>query len=377
MKIAEIRTYVLDAPLARPFAYSQGWFDRRPALLVEVVAAEGQSGWGECFGPMTRAVAGAIEFLKPALIGEDALATEALWQAMYNRTRDHGQKGVAIEALSGIDIALWDLKGKALGLPIHRLLGGPLRQRVQAYATGFYRTRDPDQQGLLVAEAERHVADGFAAFKLKLGFDVADDIRLCEAVRRRVGDNIAIMVDANHAYDATAAIRLGRAIETLDIGWFEEPVVPEDIEGYLQVKSAIAIPIAGGEAEFTRWGFRRLLAERAVDVAQPDTCGVGGISECKKIVDMASAFGVRCVPHCWGTGVAVAAALQMLAVIPHTPPGLHPIEPLLEFDRSEHPYRMAVLKTPIAPSGGWVEIPTGAGLGIEVDRAAVQRYSTT
>jgi D-galactarolactone cycloisomerase len=296
---------------------------------------------------------------------------------MYNRTRDHGRKGVAVEAISGIDIALWDLKGKALGLPVHRLLGGPIRARLQAYATGFYRTRAPDQRAMLVAEAERHVADGFAAFKLKLGFGVADDIKLCEAVRKRVGDRIAIMVDANHAYDAAAATRLARAIEPLDIGWFEEPVTPEDIDGYKQLKAATSIPMAGGEAEFTRWGFRRLLAERAIDVAQPDTCAVGGISECKKVADMAAAFGVRCIPHCWGTGIAVATALQVLAVIPNNPPGLTPIEPLLEFDRSEHPYRMAILKAPIEQKDGWVDVPTGPGLGIEVDRAALEKYQAT
>jgi D-galactarolactone cycloisomerase len=374
MKIAEIRCYRLDAPLQQPFAYSQGWFERRGALLVEVIADDGTAGWGECFGPMTRAMEGAVDFLKPALIGRDPFAIEALWQDMYNRTRDHGRKGIAVEAISGIDIALWDLKGKALGLPVHRLLGGPIRTELQAYATGFYRTRAPGQRELLVAEAERHVADGFRAFKLKLGFGVEDDVALCAAVRAKVGDRIAIMVDANHAYDAAAAIRLTRAIEPLDIGWFEEPVPPEDIEGYKRLKAATAIPIAGGEAEFTRWGFRRLLAERAIDVAQPDTCGVGGISECKKVADMAAAFGVRCIPHCWGTGVAVAAALQVLAVIPHTPPGLHPVEPLLEFDRSEHPYRMAILTRPIAPRDGRVAVPDGPGLGIEIDRATLERY---
>lgn len=374
MKIAEIRCHRLDAPLDQPFAYSQGWFERRGALLVEVVADDGTSGWGESFGPMTRAMEGAVDFLKPALVGQDPFAIEALWQAMYNRTRDHGQKGIAVEAISGVDIALWDLKGKALGLPVHRLLGGPMRSRVQAYATGFYRTRAKGQLALLVAEAERHVADGFGAFKLKLGFGVDDDIRLCEAVRRKVGDRIAIMVDANHAYDAAAATRLARAIEPLDIRWFEEPVPPEDIEGYKQLKAATSIPMAGGEAEFTRWGFRRLLAERAIDVAQPDTCAVGGISECKKVADMATAFGVRCIPHCWGTGVAVATALQVLAVMPNTPPALHPIEPLLEFDRSEHPYRMKILKRPIAPRDGWVDLPEGPGLGIEIDRKALEKY---
>jgi len=374
MKLAEIRCYRLDAPLEQPFAYSQAWFERRAALLVEAVADDGTSGWGECFGPMTRAMEGAIDFLRPALIVQDPFAIEALWQSMYNRTRDHGQKGIAIEAISGVDIALWDLKGKALGLPVHRLLGGPIRTKLQAYATGFYRTRAPDQLGMLLAEAERHVADGFSAFKLKLGFGVDDDIKLCEAVRKKVGDRIAIMVDANHAYDAAAATRLARAIEPLDIGWFEEPVTPEDIEGYKQLKAATSIPMAGGEAEFTRWGFRRLLTKRAIDVAQPDTCAVGGISECKKVADMAAAFGVRCIPHCWGTGIAVATALQVLAVMPNVPPGLHPTEPLLEFDRSEHPYRMAILKAPIAPKGGWVDVPSGPGLGIEIDRKALERY---
>jgi D-galactarolactone cycloisomerase len=200
-------------------------------------------------------------------------------------------------------------------------------------------------------------------------------VRLCEAVRRAIGDGTRVMVDANHAYDATAAIRLGRHIEPLDIAWFEEPVPPEDIAGYREVKAALTIPIAGGEAEFTRWGFRPLLVERAVDILQPDTCAAGGISECKKIADMASAFGIRVNPHVWGTGVALAASLQLIAALPYNPPGLHAIEPFLEFDRSEHPIRMAVLAEPIEQRGGWVEIPRGPGLGIEIDRAGLARFA--
>jgi D-galactarolactone cycloisomerase len=183
------------------------------------------------------------------------------------------------------------------------------------------------------------------------------------------------MVDANHAYDATAAIRLGRQIEGCDIAWFEEPVPPEDLAGYREVKAALPMPIAGGEAEFTRWGFRPHLTERLVDILQPDVCAAGGISECKKIADMANAFGVRVNPHVWGTGVALAASLQLIAALPHNPPGLFPLEPLLEFDRSEHPIRMAVITEPIEQRGGWVEIPQGAGLGIEVDRAALARFA--
>ncbi|HEX3862294.1 MAG TPA: mandelate racemase/muconate lactonizing enzyme family protein [Stellaceae bacterium] len=374
MKIRDVKIYVLDAALAEPFAYSQAWYERRGACLVEIVGEDGNSGWGEAFGP-ARLTAPIIEFYKSLLIGEDALATEAIWQTLYNRLRDHGQKGLAIEALSAVDIALWDLKGRHLGLPVHRLLGGPLRSRVEPYATGFYRRRGGDPFDYLIEEAHQRVADGFRAIKLKLGFGINEDARLCETVRRAVGDDIAIMVDANHAYDATAAIRLGRRIEPLDIAWFEEPVPPEDLAGYRAIKAALTMPIAGGEAEFTRWGFRPLLTERLVDILQPDTCAAGGISECKKIADMANAFGVRVNPHVWGTGVALAASLQLIAALPHNPPGLHAIEPLLEFDRSEHPIRMAVLAEPIEQRDGWVEIPQGPGLGIEINRAALARFA--
>jgi D-galactarolactone cycloisomerase len=373
MKIADIRTYVLDAALAEPFAYSQAWYDRRGACLVEIVGEDGNSGWGEAFGP-ARLTAPIVEYYKPLLIGEDALATERHWQTLYNRLRDHGQKGLAIEALSAIDIALWDLKGRHLGVSVHRLLGGPLRRRVEAYATGFYRKRGGDPFAYLVEEAQRRVAEGFTGIKLKLGFGLDGDARLCETVRRAVGPDVRIMVDANHAYDALGAIRLGRLIEPYDIAWFEEPVPPEDLAGYREVKSTLKIPIAGGEAEFTRWGFRPLITERLVDILQPDIAAAGGISETKKIADMANAFGVRVNPHVWGTAVALAASLQLIAALPHNPPGLHPIEPLLEFDQSEHPVRMAVVTEPIVQRDGWVEIPDRPGLGIDIDRAALAKY---
>jgi len=373
MKILDIKTYRLEAALAEPFAYSQAWYDRRGALLVEIVGEDGSSGWGEAFGPPLL-TAPVVDFYKPLLIGADAFATELHWQNLYNRLRDHGQKGLAIEALSAVDIALWDLKGRHLGLAVHQLMGGPLRSRVQAYATGFYRKRDGDPLSYLIDEARQRADAGFSAIKLKLGFGIDEDIRLCREVRRAVGDTMTIMVDANHAYDATAAIRVGRQIEDLDIAWFEEPVPPEDLQGYRQVKSALRIPIAGGEAEFTRWGFRSILTDRAIDILQPDVCAAGGISECKKIADMANAFGVRVNPHVWGTGVALAASLQLIATLPDNPPGLNPIPSLLELDQSEHPIRMAVLREPIRHQAGWVEIPTGRGLGIEIDRTAVAKF---
>jgi D-galactarolactone cycloisomerase len=294
---------------------------------------------------------------------------------IYTRLRDHGQKGVVVQGLSGIDIALWDIKGKHFGVPVHRLLGGALRTKVQAYATGLYRRKSGDPEKYLAEEAAGYAAEGFKAVKLKVGFGVDEDAAMTRAVRAAIGRGVVLMVDANHAYDAVAAIRLGRLIEEHDIGWFEEPVPPEDAAGYRAVKAAISIPIAGGECEFTRFGFRDLLVARALDIVQPDTCAAGGLSECKKIADMAEAFGVRYNPHVWGTGIAIAASLQLLAVLPsHTPPSLAPLEPMLEFDRTEHPIRQALLVTPIEHVGGIVSVPDGPGLGIEIDRDALARF---
>jgi len=375
MIIRNIRTHVLAAPLSQPFAYARAWYDTRTAMLVEIETDSGLVGWGECYGP-ARVNSAVVKEIAPWLIGEDPLRTDHLWQSVYARLRDHGQKGVVIQGLSGIDIALWDIKGKHFGVPVHRLLGGPLRTEVRAYATGLYRRKSGDPGKYLAEEAASYVAEGFGAVKLKVGFGIEEDAAMARAVRAAIGRDVALMVDANHAYDAVAAIRLGRMIEELDIGWFEEPVLPEDIAGYRAVKAAITIPVAGGECEFTRFGFRDLLASRAIDIVQPDTCAAGGLSECKKIADMAEAFSVRYNPHVWGTGIAIAASLQLLAVLPsHTPTSLAPVEPMLEFDRTEHPIRQSILVTPIEHIGGVVRVPEGPGLGIEVDRKALARFA--
>ena len=376
MIITDVRTHILEARLSQPFAYSRAWYDTRTAMVVEIETDQGLIGWGECYGPapITAAV---VKTMAPRLIGEDPLRTDFLWRTIYARLRDHGQKGVVIQGLSGIDIALWDIKGKHFGVPVYQLMGGPVRTEVNAYATGLYRRKSGDPLKYLAEEAAEYVADGFKAVKLKVGFGVEEDAAVTRAVRDAIGPDVALMVDANHAYDAVSAIRLGRMIEAHDIGWFEEPVPPEDVAGYKAVKAALPIPIAGGECEFTRFGFRDLLVSRAIDIIQPDTCAAGGLSECKKIADMAEAFGVRYNPHVWGTGIAIAASLQLLAVLPsHTPTSLAPVEPLLEFDRTEHPIRRSLLMQPIEHSIGIVRVPDGPGLGIEVDRAALARFAT-
>jgi D-galactarolactone cycloisomerase len=374
MKIAEVRTHVLEAGLSAPFSWSFNRAESRSTCIVEVVCEDGTTGWGECFGP-SRLNAAVVQAFRPLLIGQDALASERLWQTLYNQFRDQGQKGLVVTALSGVDIALWDIKGKRFNAPVYELMGGPLRTRVAAYATGTYRRDKGDPFDYVVEEVKAYAREGFGAVKLKIGFGLDDDIALIRAVREAIGSKVGLMLDANHGYDSIDAITLGRAVAPLDIGWFEEPVVPDDLGSYEEVRRGQPIPVAGGECEFTRWGFREVLMRRAMDIVQPDTCAAGGLSECKKIADMANAFGVRYVPHVWGTGIGLAAALHLLAVLPHNPPRHAPREPLLEFDRSEHPFRQAVLAAPIDHVGGIVEVPSGPGLGIEVNRAALERFA--
>ena len=371
--ISSIRTHVLSAPLTKPFHWSFNRADKREGCIVEITDESGETGWGECFGP-ARLNAAVIEAFKPHLIGKDAFAIDSIWQQLHNLFLDQGQKGLAITALSGIDIALWDLKGKRLDEPVHRLLGGPIRTEVKAYATGTYRLDEGNPLDYVVREVEGYAAEGFHAVKIKIGFDVSSDAKLIKACRAAIGPDINLMIDANHGFDSIEAIRLGNAIAEDDIRWFEEPVTPDDLGSYEEVRRGQPIPVAGGECDFTRWGFRDILQRRAIDIIQPDTAAAGGLSECKKIADMAAAFGIRYLPHVWGTGIGLAAALQLLAVLPDTPPSYTPKAPILEFDRSEHPFRQAILQSPIEHESGVVQIPQGSGLGIEIDRAALEQF---
>jgi D-galactarolactone cycloisomerase len=316
----------------------------------------------------------ALHMIKPMLIGSDPLQTETLWHAIYGKYREHGQKGPLVDALSAIDIALWDIKGKFFKQPIHRLLGGPVRTEVPVYATGLFRMQAGNPEEYLAEEAAGYVAQGFGAVKLKVGFGIEEDMRGIKAVRDAIGKDVMLMVDANEAYDTVSAIRLARLMEPFDIAWFEEPVPPEDLDGYVKLRSTTSIPIAGGEAEFTRYGFREILTRRAVDIIQPDICAAGGFSESKKLADMAYAFGVRCNPHTWGTAVAIAASLHFLAVLPDSPQALIPVPPMLELDHTEHAIRDALVTDVLRPKGGRIKIPEGHGLGIEIDRETVQRF---
>lgn len=374
MKIAAIRTYVLEHRLETAFESASMRFDRRVHLLVEVICEDGTTGWGECLGPAgpNRAM---VEAYSAWLIGQNPLETEKIWATLYNALRDQGQRGVSVTALSGIDIALWDIKGKHLGQPVSMLLGGRIRERVQAYATGSFKRDGVDRIEDNAQETAQHVAAGFHAVKIKIGFDPKEDLRVIAAVREAIGPDTRLMIDANHGYDVIEAVRVGRAAAEYDIDWFEEPVVPEQLSAYREVRDRQPIPVAGGETWHTRWGFAGPLEQRCVDIAQPDLCGVGGFTEARRVADLASLHGVRVVPHVWGTAVQIAAALQFMSAMVPDPVRNRAIAPIMEFDRTHNPFRQAVVTQPIEHDHGWVSVPDAPGLGIEINRDALREFA--
>ncbi|EHK64102.1 mandelate racemase/muconate lactonizing enzyme family protein [Achromobacter arsenitoxydans] len=375
-QIKKVTCHVVSAPVERPFTSSRGWlYKQRGSCIVEIETADGVVGWGECYGPSQVARAYIESQYAPRILGRDPFDVEVIWEDLYNRIKDYGNKGMAISALSGIDIALWDIIGKTCGKPIHKLIGGAHRTEVQSYATGLYFI---DMDRLIeeaVEEAQGYVAEGFTAIKMKIGLGSPKlDLERVRAVREAVGGEVRLMVDANHCFTVPAAIRLGRELEKLDVEWFEEPISPEDLDGYVEVTRALDMAVAGGENEFTRWGFRDIVARKAMDIVQPDVCAAGGISECRKIATLAAAHGVECVPHAWGSAIGLAATLHFLAALPDQPPSFRPMPPLLEFEQCENPFRDLLTVEPIVQHRGVVQIPTGAGLGIEIKRDVLDRY---
>lgn len=376
MKITEVTCHLLQSKVEKPFTSARGWlYTTRASCIVEVSTDAGITGWGECYGPAAVNKTIVETQYRQRLIGRDPFDVEVVWEDLYNRVKDYGLTGMTIAALSGVDIALWDIIGRVTGKPIHKLIGGAHRTEVQAYATGLYFIDMDRLVEEAVEEAEGYARQGFRAIKMKIGLgDPRKDLARVKAVRDAIGPDIQLAVDANHCFTVPQAIRLGRAMEPLDLMWFEEPISPEDHDGYVEVTRALDMAVAGGENDFTRWGFRDVIARKAMDIVQPDVCGAGGISECRKIAAMASAHGVECVPHAWGSAIGLAATLQFIAALPDMPQAFRPIPPMLEFEQTPNPLRDELAKEPIVQHHGIVRIPDGPGLGIEVDRAALARW---
>jgi D-galactarolactone cycloisomerase len=278
--------------------------------------------------------------------------------------------------VSGVDVALWDLKGKALGESVASLLGGRRRDAVRAYATGHF-FRDVDSfdrlRELFAEEAAGHVAAGFDAVKVKVGlarhfpaWGAREDVDLVRAVREAVGDDVRVMADANHAYDRATARRVAEGLAALDVHFFEEPMPPEQVDAYAALNAGGDVPVAGGECWAFREEFDRVLEAGAVDYLQPDVTSAGGITSTRRAVDAALSAGVGALPHVFGSAVALGASLQVLATVPG--------DPMLEFDRTPNPLRDDLAVDPVTNDGNVVPIPDRPGIGVTLDRDVLERF---
>ncbi len=378
MIIKEITVHKISAPLDTPFMFSQGWVNSRSSVIVEVVGADGTSGFGECLCHGQQSPFLAAAFLehcyKDDVIGKDSLDVEVIWETLYNKARPFGQQGIALNALSGLDVALWDLNGKQLGQPISRLLGGRFRERLTAYATGFYRVADGVYPQDAVAEALKYKKMGFKGMKLKVGFTPEKDIEYIKAVREAVGYDVMLMADFNACYSQAVARKIVLELEPQKIYFFEELLAPEDIDGYKAIRNLTGSYMAAGEEIFGKISIKDWLSNGALDIYQPDVCSGGGFTECKKMAAIAQSYNTMVMPHAWGSGVGLAAALHFISSLPNTPMSATPEEPFLEFDRSNHPFRADLINDGVKYEDGFIYVPDKPGLGVEINREILEKY---
>lgn len=345
------------------------------ACLVKVHTDEGVVGVGECTVRLApEATAAIVREVGEVIIGVDPVHTRVAWELMFSVMMNRGHlQGFFLEALSGIDIALWDIKGKVHDRPIYDLLGGPQRDKIWSYASSL-RFRGLETT---ISEAKEFVAAGYNAMKLKVGSDrhrPDADIELATAVREAVGPDVFLSADANCGFERPAAMKLARVLEHLDYAWFEEPLPPDDHDGYAQMAQALTMPIAGGETEFTRFGFRRLFTSKALDIVQPNVGRAGGFTECMRIAALAESFHIPYAPHTGSTtSVCHVAELHLSAALPNFLIYEH-----MQSDWSKtegNPLRENLLTEPAeVRDGAFIALPSGPGLGITLNEDVVDNH---
>ncbi|WP_020187604.1 mandelate racemase/muconate lactonizing enzyme family protein [Methylopila sp. 73B] len=370
MKIRSIRAVPVSyrVPEGQNVTLGIGRAVKRDAVLLKVETDEGLVGWGEAHhGRCPGAVAKLIDTtLSELVLGMDALDVVAVWARVYKmQLASHGMGAAAALALSGLDLALWDIRGKACGWPLYRLLGGASRS-IKAYAGGIsLGWQDPAS---LAEEAQGYVAEGYKALKLRVGDTPSRDIARARAVRSAVGPDVDILVDANTGYTLDDVRRVTPAYDELAIGWLEEPFSPHDYRAYIQAAKLGRTPLAAGENHFTRFEFSRLLEDGAVSFVQPDLSKTGGLTESLRIAAMASAQRITVNPHTSATGINMAATIHMLAAVDN--PGY------FEGDVAKaNPFRDEIGGTPyVIGADGGVRPQEKPGLGLEIDEAFIAAH---
>ena len=379
MEITDVRAVPLSDPVPEEKRHRTdlGTKVKTDATLIFVETDDGQTGIGASLVNPPVVVELVEKQLQPALLGEDPTYTERLWSKLYNGSRwepalergrpqpRYDRRGLTLEAIAGIDIALWDLKGKALEQPVYKLLGGA-RDSIRAYASGGWAPGEEAE-----AELGGYADEGFDAVKMRVvggdGFSIENTVRRVEAARRGIGPDVDLFVDAHGSLDVPSAIRLARRLEVYDVDWFEEPVSPDDHEGLAEVRRATEISIAAGESEFTRFDFRSLLDRRAIDIVQPDVSRAGGLTESRRIAAMASADGLRIAPHAWGSGVLFAASI-------HLAMGVHNCH-LLEVSQAHMPLLFDLFEEAFDIREGTVYAPDRPGLGFTLRDDFDERFA--
>ena len=390
MRITDIRTIPLEVELHETVYDANYTMKNKPALLVQVFTDDGLIGIGEAAhfgGPMSSTAHVIEQELKPYLVGKDPINTEFLWDLMHKRAYKHGRGGIIIAAMSGIDIALWDLKGKVTALPCWRLMGG-YRKRVPAYATGGFYSAGKSLDGL-AAEMQTYVDAGFRAVKMKVGRNsgvelsplraseecgiaevtLDEDIQRVDLVRQIIGPDIKLCVDANGAWDVPTAVKMGKRMEPFDVYWYEEPVWPDDLLGSKEVAQKVSIPVAGYETcSYGVIDFQRYISHRAVHFVQPDVAWSGGLTECLKIAHLAQAANLPVAPHIHGSAVAVAAGLHLLGAIRNGS--------MAETVFPAHPLMTDLVTDPLSieRDSGDIILSEKPGLGIDLNLDVVEQY---
>jgi len=365
MKIINVDAYIVDSKLSP--GISRCW------VFVEITTSDGTTGIGEaCNWPGDLTIEAGIRELKRVLIGQDPMNVEKLWASMYRRTSPHGLSGVITTSMSGIDQALWDIRGKVLGAPVWQLLGGECRRKVRVYSHAHGNTPDD-----LAKDALKVISEGYAAVKFD-SFHVdpytrsssLTDVKLAidkvRAVRESVGWNVEVLIEGHGKFNAHTAINVGKKLEKYEPYFFEEPVPPENIDAMAKVAQHLDIPIATGEHIYTKFGFRSLLEKEAVDILQPDIARTGGITELKKIAAMAEAYYVPLAPHNPNGPLANYANIHLLAAIPNCA--------MLEWVRDNPSWAYEIVTPPLIPKDGFVDIPRRPGLGAELNKKIVEKH---
>jgi D-galactarolactone cycloisomerase len=364
--ITDIEVVHLVLPLDGPLRTSKGSMDNRQFVLVVVETDSGLRGIGEAAGdpPLLEPII--TRRLAPLVIGADPLNPRAIWEAMFSSRVFWETAGSVVCAMSAIELACWDLLGKAEGVPVYELLGGRRRDWIEVYASDLFW----DEPSRMAQAAASFVEDGFGFVKCHLGAPGAwdGDLKRCAAIRSAIGDRIGFMIDVNTAFDVNTALERGRSLAQFAPFWYEEPIAPLDWEGHAILRRELSVPIATGENLYTAHGFAPLFEAQGCQYVMPDVARCGGLGQILDICRMAERHGIVVSPHLFGGGVALAATVHLMAASPETQ--------LLEFDPTGSSLYEELLVEPPELRAGKLRVPDGVGLGVDLRESILNRYGT-